>query len=96
MLQLCAAAGIHSPLTARIRPRFSGSSEVTLAELALAYTIFPNGGWRAKRTSHILERIERKDGTLVWDGKQAERPQAGRRNLSTAISKCIPAWQTAT
>ena len=68
MLQLCSAAGIRSPL----RPypaTFLGSSEVTLAELALSYTIFPNGGWRA-RTPHILERIEEKDGTLVWDGKQ--------------------------
>src|SRR5438876_2987562 len=68
MLQLCAAAGIHSPL----RPypaTFLGSSEVTLSELALAYTIFPNGGWRPN-VSHILERIEEKDGTLVWDGKR--------------------------
>src|SRR5262249_13844062 len=30
---------------------------------------FPNGGWRSS-TPHILERIEEKDGTLVWDGKQ--------------------------
>src|SRR5438034_5144937 len=68
VLQLCAAAGIHSLL----RPypaTFLGTSEVTLAELALAYTIFPNGGWRPN-TPHILERIEEKDGTLVWDGKQ--------------------------
>src|SRR6266516_4010335 len=68
VLQLCAAAGVHSTL----RPypaTFLGSSEITLAELALAYTIFPNGGWRPN-ASHILERIEEKDGTLVWDGKQ--------------------------
>ncbi len=68
VLQLCAAAGIHSPL----RPypaTFLGTSEVTLAELALAYTIFPNGGWRPN-VSHILERIEEKDGTLVWDAKR--------------------------
>jgi 1A family penicillin-binding protein len=68
VLQLCAAAGIHSLL----RPypaTFLGSSEVTLAELALAYTIFPNGGWRPN-VSHILERIEEKDGTLVWDAKR--------------------------
>jgi penicillin-binding protein 1A len=68
VLQLCSAAGIHSSL----RPypaTFLGSSEVTLAELALAYTIFPNGGWRPN-TPHILERIEEKDGTLVWNGKQ--------------------------
>src|SRR5438128_7022690 len=68
VLQLCAAAGIHSSL----RPypaTFLGSSEVTLAELALAYTIFPNGGWRPNM-SHILERIEERDGTLVWDAKR--------------------------
>jgi membrane peptidoglycan carboxypeptidase len=68
VLQLCSSAGIRSPL----RPypaTFLGSSEVTLAELAMGYTIFPNGGWRPS-TAHILERIEEKDGTLVWSGKQ--------------------------
>src|ERR1041385_7872209 len=68
VLQLCSSAGIRSPL----RPypaTFLGSSEVTLAELAMGYTIFPNGGWRPS-TTHILERIEEKDGTLVWSGKQ--------------------------
>jgi 1A family penicillin-binding protein len=68
VLQLCAAAGIRSPL----RPypaTFLGSSEITLAELALAYTIFPNGGWRPN-APHILERIEEKDGTLVWDAQR--------------------------
>src|SRR5439155_76830 len=73
VLQLCSTAGIRSPL----RPypaTFLGSSEVTLAELALAYTIFPNGGWRAS-TPHILERIEEKDGTLVWDAKRSRARQ---------------------
>src|SRR5213595_1447058 len=68
VLQLSSSAGIRSPL----RPypaTFLGSSEVTLAELAMGYTIFPNGGWRPS-TPHILERIEEKDATLVWDGKQ--------------------------
>jgi 1A family penicillin-binding protein len=68
VLQLCSAAGIQSPL----RPypaTFLGSSEITLAELALGYTIFPNGGWRPN-TPHVLERIEEKDGTLVWDAKR--------------------------
>ena len=68
VLQLCSSAGIRSSL----RPypaTFLGSSEVTLAELAMGYTIFPNGGWRPS-TPHILERIEEKDGTLVWNGKQ--------------------------
>ena len=68
VLQLCATAGIRSPL----RPypaTFLGASEITLAELALAYTIFPNGGWRPN-APHILERIEEKDGTLVWDANR--------------------------
>ena len=68
VLQLCSAAGIRSPL----RPypaTLLGSSEITLAELALAYTIFPNGGWRPN-ASHILERIEEKDGTQVWDAER--------------------------
>jgi 1A family penicillin-binding protein len=68
VLQLCSAAGIRSPL----RPfpaTFLGSSEVTLAELTLGYTIFPNGGWRPS-APRILERIEEKDGTMVWDAKR--------------------------
>src|SRR5689334_11344717 len=63
VLQLCKTAGIRSSL----RPypaTLLGSSEVTLAELTLAYTVFPNGGWRPSAT-HILEKIEEKDGT-VW------------------------------
>src|SRR5438477_4571419 len=73
VLQICRAAGIKSPL----RPypaTFLGSSEVTLAELALAYTIFPNGGWRAS-APHILERIEEKDGTIVWQAPQEKTRQ---------------------
>ena len=73
VLQLCRNAGIRSPL----RPypaTFLGSSEVTLAELALGYTIFPNGGWR-RNAPHILERIEEKDGTVVWDAAHDQTKQ---------------------
>ncbi|MFL6583352.1 MAG: transglycosylase domain-containing protein [Chthoniobacterales bacterium] len=68
VIQLCKNAGVRSPL----RPfpaTFLGSSELTLAELALAYTIFPNEGWRPVRP-HILDRIEEKDGTVVWQAPQ--------------------------
>lgn len=74
VVQLCRAAGIRSPL----RPfpaTFLGSSEITLAELALAYTIFPNGGWRPN-APHILDRIEEKDGTVVWEAKRERTRQA--------------------
>jgi len=68
VLQLSTSAGIRSSLR-HFPATFLGSSEITLAELALAYTIFPNGGWRPN-APHILDRIEEKDGTLVWDAKQ--------------------------
>ncbi len=75
VLQLCRSAGVHSNL----RPypaTFLGTSEITLAELALAYTIFPNGGWRPQEL-HILERIEEKDGMVVWQSNQERH----RRNV---------------
>src|SRR5207253_7649842 len=74
VLQLCRTAGIRSSL----RPypaTFLGSSEVTLAELALAYTIFPNQGWRPAGL-HILEEIEEKDGT-VWHAQR----DSGKQNV---------------
>jgi penicillin-binding protein 1A len=74
-LQLCRTAGIRSSL----RPypaTLLGSSEITLSELALSYTIFPNGGSRAN-APHILERIEEKDGT-VW---HAQRESSNRQNV---------------
>jgi membrane carboxypeptidase/penicillin-binding protein len=73
VLQLCRTAGIRSSL----RPypaTLLGSSEITLAELALTYTIFPNGGWRVN-VPHILDRIEEKDGTVVWDAQQNSNKQ---------------------
>jgi membrane carboxypeptidase/penicillin-binding protein len=75
VLQLCKTAGIRSNL----RPypaTLLGSSEITLAELTLTYTIFPNGGWRPMAT-HILERIEEKDGT-VW---HAQRDSSNKQNV---------------
>jgi 1A family penicillin-binding protein len=80
VLQLCRNAGIRSQL----RPypaTFLGSSEVTLAELALAYTIFPNGGSRPNNL-HILERIEEKDGT-VW---HAQRENKGQNVIKPAAA----------
>lgn len=72
VLQLCKTAGIHSTL----RPypaTLLGTSEVTLTELALAYTIFPNSGWRPAGP-HILEKIEEKDGT-VWVAQRDTKKQ---------------------
>ncbi|CAN5654471.1 hypothetical protein BH20VER1_BH20VER1_11790 [soil metagenome] len=72
VVELAKTAGIASPL----RPypaTLLGSSEVTVAELALAYTTFPNGGWRPAQL-FILDRIEEKDGSVVW-----QSPNRGNR-----------------
>ena len=89
VMQLCKTAGIRSPL----RPypaTFLGSSEVTLAELALAYTIFPNGGWRPN-APHILERIEEKDGTVVWDRTERDVTKQNVMKPETAyeVHSCL-------
>ncbi len=73
VLKLSKAAGIKSPL----RPypaTFLGSSEVTLAELALAYTTFPNGGWHADGA--VYSRSHRSKGRL--DRVGGEKPESAR------------------
>jgi penicillin-binding protein 1A len=88
VIQLCREAGIRSQL----RPfpaTFLGSSEVTLAELALAYTIFPNGGWRAN-APHILERIETKDGSIVWQAKEdRSRTTVLKPEIAHEVHSCL-------
>jgi 1A family penicillin-binding protein len=88
VIQLCRAAGIRSPL----RPfpaTFLGSSEITLAELALAYTIFPNGGWRPN-APHILDRIEEKDGTVVWQSPEEQaRHKVIKPETAYEVHSCL-------
>ncbi len=88
IIQLCKTAGIKSPL----RPfpaTFLGSSEITLAELALAYTIFPNGGWRAN-APHILDRIEEKDGTVVWESpKERGQQKVIKPETAYEVHSCL-------
>src|SRR5947199_3650934 len=87
VLQLSSSAGIRSPL----RPypaTFLGSSEVTLAELALAYTVFPNGGSRAA-SPHILERIEEKDGTVWHATSRKEKQTVIKRETAYEVHSCL-------
>ena len=79
--QLVHEAGVET----KLRPypaTLLGSSEITLAELALAYTIFPNAGWHPP-PPHILDQIEDKEGHIVW---QAERGDARRPVLKPEIA----------
>jgi membrane carboxypeptidase/penicillin-binding protein len=61
---VAASAGISSPLR-NYANAFLGSSEATLEELTLGYTIFPNGGLRAKQP-HIIEEIVTSEGRQIF------------------------------
>src|ERR1051326_2924465 len=87
VIQLCRTAGIRSTL----RPfpaTFLGTSEVTLAELALAYTIFPNGGWRPN-APHTLERIEEKDGTVWVAQRDSTKQNVIKPETAYEIHSCL-------
>jgi 1A family penicillin-binding protein len=87
VLQLCRTAGIRSNL----RPypaTLLGSSEITLAELALAYTIFPNRGWRPS-APHILERIEEKDGTVWVAQHEAKQESVIKPETAYEVHSCL-------
>ncbi|HUF64128.1 MAG TPA: transglycosylase domain-containing protein [Verrucomicrobiales bacterium] len=57
-------AGIDSDL-GEYPKMFLGESEVSMAELCKAYTVFPNGGSRPTDL-HIINRIETKDGLAIY------------------------------
>ncbi len=78
---LIRTAGVETKLRA-YPSTFLGSSEITLAELALAYTMLPNEGWRPA-PPHILDRIEDKNGNIVW---QAETGKARSPVLQPAVA----------
>lgn len=63
-LALAKKAGIDSTLR-KFPATFLGSSEVTLMEMTLANTIFPNGGWRPDK-AFIISKIEDKSGKVVY------------------------------
>jgi len=87
VLKLCRSAGIRSNL----RPypaTLLGSSEVTLAELTLAYTIFPNGGWRPA-APHILEKIEEKDGTAWVAQRDVKKETVIKPETAYEVHSCL-------
>jgi penicillin-binding protein 1A len=79
--KLTREAGIQSPL----RPyanSYLGTSEMTLEEVTLAYTMFPGRGSRPDRT-HIIDRIEDADGELIYQ----------RQSSSKKVVEDSTAWQ---
>lgn len=67
-----AKAGVRSPIR-NFSNAFLGTSEMTLEELTLAYTIFPGKGWRPERP-YIIERIEDQAGTQIYSATPKKLP----------------------
>ncbi len=65
--KVSADAGIVSPLR-NYTNAYLGSSELTLDELTLAYTVFPNGGLRPKQL-YIIEKISDAAGNRIYAAK---------------------------
>ncbi len=57
-------AGMTSPMR-QFPATYLGSSEVTLEQLVLSYSIFPGGGVRPAKP-YIISRVEEADGTLIY------------------------------
>ncbi len=70
-LEFVKTAGIESPLR-EYASSFLGSSEVTLAEMCKAYTLFANGGLRPQEL-HIIREIQSADGEPIYSSNAAER-----------------------
>ena len=86
LIPLAKQAGIESPL----RPfpaTYLGSSEVTLMELTLANTLWPNLGARPEKP-FIIERIEAKDGKVVFEGKSASK-RVLRPTTAYEVHSCL-------
>jgi penicillin-binding protein 1A len=71
VIALTKRGGFTSPMR-NFPSTFLGSSEVTLSELALAYTCFPNGGWHAA-SPFLLTKIEDADGVVLYQSKPRAR-----------------------
>ena len=65
--KVAADAGILSPLR-NYTNAYLGSSELTLDELTLAFTVFPNGGLRPKQL-YIIEKITDGAGNRIYAAK---------------------------
>ncbi|MGV3532992.1 MAG: penicillin-binding transpeptidase domain-containing protein, partial [Chthoniobacteraceae bacterium] len=84
--KLAKTAGIESPL----RPfpaTFLGSSEVTLMEMVLANTSFPNGGTRPEKP-FIIDRIEEQSGRVIFQASSKQQ-RVMRPTTAYEVHSCL-------
>ncbi|MGL4196955.1 MAG: transglycosylase domain-containing protein, partial [Allorhizobium sp.] len=61
-----------------------GTSEVSLLELTAAYAPFMNGGYKA--TPHIVRRISKADGSLLYENSYLEPPKVLNDGVVAAMN----------
>lgn len=85
----------NSPTYMKYPSTYLGSSDVSLLEMTMAYTIFPNEGWKPSST-FLIRRIEDKDGTVVFqqapEKKQVLKPTSAYE-VHSALSDVLD-WGT--
>ena len=84
---LIAAMGISTPITVT-RSLALGSSELTVLDQALGYSVFQNGGFRAEARGLIDVRVSTADGSmgaLVYDSNANPRPRQRVLQESTVL-----------
>lgn len=74
---------------------YLGSSDVNLMEMTMAYTVFPNEGWKPS-SAFLIRRIEDKDSTVVFqqtpEKKQVLKPTTAYE-VHSALSDVLD-WGT--
>lgn len=83
VLAFAKKAGIKSELRA-YPATFLGQSEITLAEMATAYTIFPNAGWRPANT-YIVKQIQDREGKILYQAKSPGRTRVTDENSAFQV-----------
>ena len=87
VLAFAKKAGIKSEMRA-YPATFLGASEITLQELALAYTMFPNAGWKPEKT-YVIKRIEDREGNVIFESKPADRVRVTDENTAFQVHNAL-------
>jgi membrane carboxypeptidase/penicillin-binding protein len=89
-LQEVAAMAKKSGITSALRPfpaTFLGSSEVTLAEMTLAFSSFAGKGWRPDQP-FLINKIEDRDGKVLFQQKPGRR-QVMRESVAWEVHSAL-------
>ncbi len=87
VLAFAKKAGIKSEMRA-YPATFLGASEITLEELTLAYTMFPNAGWKPQST-YVVKRIEDREGNVLFEAKPPSRVRVTDENTAYQVHNAL-------